>query len=76
MKIAAIATNIYGAVGVTYEPAVEEKIAAYTAAGYDKLPICMAKTHLSLSTGETGLLVCRSSGAREIHAVLRLRSCG
>ena len=27
----------------------EEKIARFTQAGYDKLPICMAKTHLSIS---------------------------
>ena len=48
-KIKIIATKIYGARDVEYAPLAEEKIALYTARGYDKLPICMAKTHLSLS---------------------------
>lgn len=48
-KIEAIATKIYGADGVDYTPLAEQKIKQYTEAGYDKLPICMAKTHLSLS---------------------------
>jgi formate--tetrahydrofolate ligase len=48
-KIEAIATQVYGADGVVYEPLAEQKIRLYTRLGYDKLPICMAKTHLSLS---------------------------
>jgi len=48
-KIEIIATKIYGADGVVYEPEAEKKIARYTELGWDKLPICMAKTHLSLS---------------------------
>ncbi len=48
-KIETIATKIYGASGVTYHPAAEKKIRQYTELGFDKLPICMAKTHLSLS---------------------------
>lgn len=48
-KIEIIATQIYGAAGVEYLPAAEEKINLYTKAGFDKLPICMAKSHLSLS---------------------------
>jgi formate--tetrahydrofolate ligase len=48
-KIEAIATKIYGADGVDYSPLAEQKIKQFTEAGYDKLPICMAKTHLSLS---------------------------
>jgi formyltetrahydrofolate synthetase len=48
-KIEAIATKIYGADGVDYLPAAQQKIDLYTKLGYDKLPICMAKTHLSLS---------------------------
>ncbi|MCM8768551.1 MAG: formate--tetrahydrofolate ligase [Candidatus Omnitrophica bacterium] len=48
-KIETIATKIYGAARVEYQPLAEEKIAQYTKWGYDKLPICMAKTHLSLS---------------------------
>lgn len=48
-KIETIATKIYGADGVDYLPQAEEKIKLYTKLGYDKLPICMAKTHLSIS---------------------------
>lgn len=48
-KIEAIATKIYGADGVDYAPLAEKKIKQYTELGYDKLPINMAKTHLSLS---------------------------
>jgi len=48
-KIETIAKKIYGADGVSYEPLAEEQIAIYERAGFGKLPICMAKTHLSLS---------------------------
>lgn len=48
-KIKAIAGKIYGAADVEYLPLAEEKIKLYTERGYDKFPICMAKTHLSLS---------------------------
>jgi methylenetetrahydrofolate dehydrogenase (NADP+)/methenyltetrahydrofolate cyclohydrolase/formyltetrahydrofolate synthetase len=48
-KIEAIATRVYGADGVDYAPEAERKIKLYADLGYDKLPINMAKTHLSLS---------------------------
>ncbi len=48
-KIETIAKKIYGAASVQYEDTAEKDIALYTRLGYDKLPICMAKTHLSLS---------------------------
>jgi len=48
-KIEAIATKIYGADGVDYDRVAEQKIETFTKWGLDKLPICMAKTHLSLS---------------------------
>jgi formate--tetrahydrofolate ligase len=48
-KIETIATKIYGADGVDYLPAAEAKIKQFTEQGLDKLPLCMAKTHLSLS---------------------------
>ncbi len=48
-KIEHIAKTIYGADGVRYEPLAEQQIAAYEKAGFGNLPICMAKTHLSLS---------------------------
>jgi len=48
-KIECIATKIYGADGVDYAPEAEAKIELYTRLGFDKLPINMAKTHLSLT---------------------------
>ena len=48
-KIETLAREIYGADGVDYSPETEAKIKLYTDLGYDKIPICMAKTHLSLS---------------------------
>ncbi len=48
-KIETIAREVYGADGVDYSEQAEERIAEYTRLGYDHLPICMAKTHLSLS---------------------------
>jgi len=48
-KIETIATKVYGADGVTFEPAAQAKLKLYTDLGFDNLPICMAKTHLSLS---------------------------
>mgnify|MGYP000850985209 CR=1 FL=1 len=52
-KIEIIAREVYGAEGVDYLPEAEERIADYTRLGFDKLPICMAKTHLSLSHDPT-----------------------
>jgi formate--tetrahydrofolate ligase len=48
-KIKMIATKIYGAKDVEYQELAETKIKLFTERGWDKLPICMAKTHLSLS---------------------------
>lgn len=48
-KIETIVKEIYGADGVDYTDEAEEQIKKYTSLGYDNLPICMAKTHLSLS---------------------------
>ena len=48
-KIEKIAAEIYGADGVTYEPTAERQIKTFEQAGFGNLPICMAKTHLSLS---------------------------
>jgi methylenetetrahydrofolate dehydrogenase (NADP+) / methenyltetrahydrofolate cyclohydrolase / formyltetrahydrofolate synthetase len=48
-KIETIAREIYGADGVDYTDKAEKQIEEYTRLGYDNLPICMAKTHLSLS---------------------------
>jgi formyltetrahydrofolate synthetase len=48
-KIEHIAREIYDAGSVSYEPLAEEQIASYERAGFGKLPICMAKTHLSFT---------------------------
>jgi methylenetetrahydrofolate dehydrogenase (NADP+)/methenyltetrahydrofolate cyclohydrolase/formyltetrahydrofolate synthetase len=48
-KIETIVREIYGGAGVEYLPEAEKKIDLYTRLGFDKVPICMAKTHLSLS---------------------------
>ncbi len=48
-KIEKIATRVYGAKDVAFLPAALDKIERYTKDGLDTMPICMAKTHLSLS---------------------------
>jgi Formyltetrahydrofolate synthetase len=48
-KIDIIAREIYGADGAQYTPAADKTIAELTAMGFDKTPICMAKTQYSLS---------------------------
>lgn len=61
-KIEAVATKIYGADGVEYSPMAEKKIKMYTELGYTNVPVCMAKTHLSISHDPT--LKGRPSGFR------------
>jgi formate--tetrahydrofolate ligase len=48
-KIEAIAQRVYGADGIFLLKTARDRIGAFNAAGLDRLPICMAKTHLSLS---------------------------
>jgi formate--tetrahydrofolate ligase len=48
-KIEAVATRIYGASDVFFYPEAEKRIEQFTADGLQQLPVCMAKTHLSLS---------------------------
>jgi formate--tetrahydrofolate ligase len=48
-KIEAIAKRVYGADGIFLLKTARDKIAQFAGTGIDKLPICMAKTHLSLS---------------------------
>ena len=54
-KIAMIAREIYGADGVNYTAAADKTIGELTAMGFDKTPICMAKTQYSLSDDATKL---------------------
>jgi len=48
-KIEILATKVYNADGVVYEPLAERKIKQFEELGLGHLPICMAKTHLSIS---------------------------
>lgn len=48
-KITAIATKVYGAKDVVFTEEAQEQIALYNSLGWDKMPICMAKTQMSLS---------------------------
>jgi formate--tetrahydrofolate ligase len=48
-QVERIATRIYGADGVTFEPAAERTLARIEERGLGELPVCMAKTHLSIS---------------------------
>jgi formate--tetrahydrofolate ligase len=48
-QVEAIATKIYGADGVDYQAQAEKDIARMEQLGYGEMPVCMAKTHLSLS---------------------------
>ena len=48
-KIECIVREIYGGAGVEYSPQAEKMIEIYTRQGFDKLPICIAKTQYSLS---------------------------
>jgi formyltetrahydrofolate synthetase len=49
-KIESVCVNIYGAAKVEYSELAESRLEHFTKAGYDSLPICMAKTQYSLST--------------------------
>jgi formate--tetrahydrofolate ligase len=48
-KIATVATRVYGASGVTYSALAEGQLDRYTRNGFGTLPVCIAKTHLSIS---------------------------
>jgi len=48
-KIHAVATKVYGADGVEYSAQADKQLQTYTDAGFDNLPVCIAKSHLSLS---------------------------
>jgi len=48
-KVLAIARTVYNAAGVNWAPAAARQLARYEELGWGSLPVCMAKTHLSLS---------------------------
>jgi len=61
-QIEAIATQIYGADGVDYQAQAEKDIARMEQLGFGDVPVCMAKTHLSLS--HDPLMLNRPTGYR------------
>ena len=54
-KIKTVATEIYGADGVSYAPAAEKALARIEEMGFGNFPVCMAKTQYSLSDDQTKL---------------------
>lgn len=54
-KAQAIATKVYGASGVSWDPKAKRRLDRIEADGYGRLPVCMAKTQYSFST-DAGLL--------------------
>jgi len=49
-KIETVATRVYGADGVEYSPQAGKQLDTYEKAGFGALPVCIAKTHLSISS--------------------------
>ncbi len=52
-KVLALARRVYGAESVTWTAEARRRARFFTSQGWDKLPICMAKTHLSISHDPT-----------------------
>ena len=52
-KIETIATKVYGADGVAYDMKAQQQLDSYERSGFGNLPVCMAKTHLSISSDPT-----------------------
>ncbi|MCX9192294.1 formate--tetrahydrofolate ligase [Carbonactinospora thermoautotrophica] len=52
-KIETIATKVYGAARVEYSPQANRQLDTYERAGFGNLPVCVAKTHLSISSDPT-----------------------
>jgi formate--tetrahydrofolate ligase len=49
-KIETVATRVYGAAGVSYSPQAARQLDTYERNGFGRLPVCIAKTHLSISS--------------------------
>ena len=52
-KVRKIATTLYGATDVQWEPAASRALTRFVNAGYGRLPVCIAKTNLALSHDPT-----------------------
>jgi formate--tetrahydrofolate ligase len=69
-KIEAVATTIYGAGHVEYSAAADRQLASYERNGFGGLPVCIAKTHLSISGDPTlkGAPTGHTLSVREVRA--------
>jgi formate--tetrahydrofolate ligase len=69
-KIEKVATTIYGAAKVTYSANANKQLANYEANGFGKLPVCIAKTHLSISSDSSlkGAPTGHTVNVREVRA--------
>ncbi len=69
-KIATVATRIYGAADVSYSPAATRQLASFTRNGFAHLPVCIAKTHLSISADPklSGAPTGHTLNVREVRA--------
>ena len=65
-KIETIVTRVYGAEGVTFQPGAAAKLAELEHRGYGTLPVCMAKTQMSLSDDAT-----KKGRPRGFHVTVR-----
>jgi formate--tetrahydrofolate ligase len=71
-KVAAVAQRLYGAANVVYTPRAERDLKRIRALGFDKLPICVAKTPLSLSDDPECLGAC--SGFKIAISAVHIRA--
>lgn len=69
-KIDAVATRVYGADGVDYSTLAQQQMGVYGEQGFSRLPVCIAKTHLSLS--DNASLKGRPAGFRVSVREIRL----
>ena len=69
-KIESVAKKIYGAGNVTYTAAANTQLARYEKNGFSNLPVCIAKTHLSISSDPTlkGAPTGHTVNVREVRA--------
>ncbi len=69
-KIEKVATKIYGAANVTYSATANTQLARYEKNGFGNLPVCIAKTHLSISSDASlkGAPTGHTVNVREVRA--------
>ena len=69
-KIESVATKIYGAANVTYSAVANKQLSSYEANGFGRLPVCIAKTHLSISADASlkGAPTGHTLNVREVRA--------